>query len=132
TTLYDLIEAVQAGNSAVAEALAPHLLARYPSQIHAAMFEGAYVFVMLALIWRKPQRPGVIGAGFLMVYAAARIWTEQYRQPDLHIGFELFYLTRGQWLSIATLLAGIALFIYCKKTGPDLKVGGWTSPAKKK
>ena len=48
-----------------------------------------------------------------------RIFTENFRTPDAHIGFDLFNMfTRGQLLSLPMLIIGIFLiiFAYRKKT----------------
>jgi len=107
-----LMQQVQAGNQAVTDALAPVLTARHPSQLYQAFLEGLLVFLILCWIWRKPQKPGVIGMWFGTLYCGARIIGEQFRMPDAHIGFQLWGLTRGQWLSIAMLLTAVALLIW--------------------
>jgi peptide-methionine (R)-S-oxide reductase len=106
------VEAVQQGNGAVAEALRPLLAARYPSQIYEALLEGLFLFCILGLVWLKPQKPGTIAGIFLSLYALVRIIGEQFRQPDLQLGFQLFGLTRGQWLSLCALLVGIVSTVF--------------------
>jgi phosphatidylglycerol:prolipoprotein diacylglycerol transferase len=51
------------------------------------------------------------------LYCSARIVGEQFRMPDAHIGFQLWGLTRGQWLSIAMLAVAVAWlgFAYSRK-----------------
>lgn len=121
---HKLIEAVQNGNQAVADALTLILDPRYPSQLFAAAGEGIFVFVGLLLIWRKPQKPGIVGCWFLILYGIARIVGEQFRLPDLQIGFQLFGLTRGQWLSVGMLvIAAALLFIISKRE--SFKINGW-------
>lgn len=107
-----IINAVQAGNQAVTEALAPTLTARHPSQLYQAFLEGLLVFLLLCWIWRKPQKPGVVAMWFGTLYCCARIIGEQFRMPDAHIGFQLWGLTRGQWLSVFMLLTAAALLIW--------------------
>lgn len=119
-----LILAVQNGNAKVTEALAPVLTPRHPSQLYQCLLEGLLVFLILCWIWRKPQKPGVVSGWFGTLYCVARIIGEQFRMPDAHIGFQLWGLTRGQWLSIAMLSVGIAwlIFVYRRDTKP---LGGW-------
>lgn len=107
-----LIVSVQQGNEAVREALGQVLTARYPSQLYQSFLEGFCVFVVLCLVLRKPQKPGVVAGWFGALYCLARIVGEQFRMPDVQIGFQLFGLTRGQWLSIAMLTVAIGwLFV---------------------
>lgn len=103
----NLVRQVQDGNPAVSEAMRTILTPRYPSQLIQAVLEGLLVFVALCWIWRKPQKPGVVSGWFATLYCSARIIGEQYRMPDAHIGFQLWGLTRGQWLSIAMLLVAM-------------------------
>jgi phosphatidylglycerol:prolipoprotein diacylglycerol transferase len=107
-----IIFQVQANNSVVTEALRPVLTPRYPSQLIQAVLEGLLVFIALYWIWRKPQKPGVVSGWFATLYCSARIVGEQFRMPDAHIGFELWGLTRGQWLSVAMLLVALAWLGY--------------------
>lgn len=114
--LTTIIEAVQAGNQAVADALRPLLTARHPSQLYEALLEGAIVFIVLALVWRKPQAPGIITGIFFSVYAIGRIIGEQFRMPDPQIGFLWFGTTMGQLLSLALLLIGVVWILICKRS----------------
>jgi len=123
-TIYQIIDAIQSGNTAVKEALGPLLIARHPSQLYAAAGEGLFIFIVLFLLWYKPRKQGVIGATFVCLYAIVRIIDEQFRTPDAHIGFGLFGLTRGQWLSVGMLGVGIILlFMFGRR--PGLATPGW-------
>ncbi len=123
-TLYQVIDAIQSGNEAAKLAIAPMLDPRYPSQLIAALGEGLILFLILFIFWRKPRKPGVVGALFVTLYAIARICTEMFRLPDLQIGYQWLGLTRGQWLSAAMLLIGLFLLILFtnRKT---LAISGW-------
>ena len=127
-TLQLIVQAVQQDNSRVIEALEPLLVARYPSQLIAACLEGLFIFLILFVVWRKPQKPGIITALFFCLYAVFRVVGEQFRMPDLHIGFQLFGLTRGQWLSLALLIIGLICLAYwnSRKAEP---MGGWSNKA---
>lgn len=123
--LNKVVESIQDGQTAVKEALAPLLTPRYPSQLFAAFGEGLFLFVVLFLLWRKPRKPGFIAASFVMLYAVVRVWDEQYRMPDAHIGYQWLDLTRGQWLSIVMFVVGlIMMFIWTRSS--SLKIPGWS------
>lgn len=119
-----MIEAVQSGNAAATDALAAVLPARYPSQLIQAGLEGLLVFAVLAALWTKPRKPGVVGAWWVILYAAARIVGEQFREPDKGIGFQWLGLTRGQWLSLAMLGVGVGLLAYASLRKSE-RVSGW-------
>jgi phosphatidylglycerol:prolipoprotein diacylglycerol transferase len=123
-----LIAATQQHNQAVIAALGQALTARYPSQLIQCVLEGLLVFLILCWIWRKPQKPGVIGGWFGVLYCTARIIGEQFRMPDVQIGFQLWGLTRGQWLSIGLLAVAIIWLIVCYRR-PVAKIGGWRPAA---
>ena len=83
---------------------------RHPSQLYEAALEGLLLFLALNFIARHAaiqNRSGFLTGAFLSGYAASRIFVELFRQPDPHIGFLLFNLTMGQWLSLPMLAAGI-------------------------
>lgn len=124
TMTHRIVAAVQSGNTVVATTLAPHLTTRYPSQLIQAALEGLLLFIVLMALWRVPRRPGLIAASFIVLYAAVRIIGEHYRMPDVQIGFQLFGLTRGQWLSIVMLVIGIGLWVSLKRRAMPA-LGGW-------
>jgi len=123
-TLHRIIGVVQSGNELVATTLAPLLVTRYPSQLIEALLEGLFLFVALMVIWRYPRRPGVIAGWFFTLYATVRIIGEQFRMPDLQLGFQLYGLTRGQWLSIVMLALG-AVFLFAAARRKEAHLGGW-------
>lgn len=119
-----IISATELHDSKVIEALRPVLTARHPSQLYEGLLEGALLFLIAFMFWRKPRRPGLTGGVWLISYAIVRIVGEQFRMPDAHIGFQLFGLTRGQWLSIAMLVGSfvvLAIALRAKST----PLGGW-------
>ena len=122
-----LITATQHKNAAVTAALAAVLTPRYPSQLIQSVLEGLLVFLVLCWIWRRPQKPGVIAGWFGFLYCFARIIGEQFRMPDAHIGFQLFGLTRGQWLSLVMISVAVVWLTLCYRRSVQ-KMGGW-SPA---
>lgn len=126
-----LIVATQSGNEQVRSLLEPVLTARYPSQLIEGFLEGLVIFIILAIVWMKPRKPGVISAIFGLCYATARIISEQYRMPDAHIGFQWLGLTRGQWLSIPMFI-GVAIYAWYVLRRPSQPMGGWTTLSKTK
>ena len=128
--MHQIVRSVQSGNKEIQEALKEVLIARHPSQLYAAFFEGLFLFLVLFWVWRKPQRPGVIAALFLFLYPIMRMFTEFFREPDLHVGFQLFGLTRGQWLSIIMLaVTSVFLIKILRSSAP--KIGGWAKKPSK-
>lgn len=113
-------------NQEVLNVLSEVLTPRYPSQLIQAFLEGFCVFVILNIIWLKPRKPGVITAWFGILYAVARVVGEQFRKPDAHLGFQALGLTRGQWLSVAMIVASVLLLIYTTRANNE-KVKGWSS-----
>jgi phosphatidylglycerol:prolipoprotein diacylglycerol transferase len=125
-TLSKIIDTIQNGGVAVRDALGPFLVARHPSQLYAALGEGLILFLCLLVLWYKPRKPGVVAAFCVVIYAIVRIVDEQFRMPDEHIGYQLFDLTRGQWLSIGMLVTGLILLIFWGRRH-STPIGGWGS-----
>ena len=93
----------------VRDALAGILTPRHPSQLYAALLEGLLLFIALWLLRTRTRVPmGVTSGAFFLLYAAGRIFGEQFREPDAYVAFTLG-LTRGQFLSTFMILIGIAL-----------------------
>jgi len=93
-------------------------LPRHPSQIYEALMEGALLFIILYLLWRREavrRRPGTLIGVFLVGYAIARTVAELFRQPDTHIGFLLGGTTMGQWLSVPMLACGLYLILRARQ-----------------
>lgn len=106
-TLSKIVHEVQAQNVNLMQSLEPLLTARHPSQLYEALLEGLFVFICLALIWRKTRKAGTIAGCFFIIYSLVRIFGEQFRMPDAQIGFQMLGLTRGQWLSFGLLAFGV-------------------------
>jgi phosphatidylglycerol---prolipoprotein diacylglyceryl transferase len=124
---WTIIELVQSGNAVVARAIEPLLTTRHPSQLYAGVTEGLIVLAVLAIIWIKPRKPGVIAGSFAMIYAVMRIINEFFRMPDAHLmdkEFAALHITRGQWLSALLFILGVAVLILSMKR-KTAKTGGW-------
>lgn len=118
-----MIDRIQTGDAALARVIEPLLTPRHPSQIYQALLEGLLLFAILAVAWRRPRRPGFIVGLFGVAYSVLRIVGEMYREPDAGIGFQWLGLTRGQWLSVGLLLAGIVLMLVSRRSSQVM--GGW-------
>ena len=112
----------------LAAELSPLLSARHASQLYQAAAEGLALGVVLLVAWMKPRRAGTIGGLFLVFYGVSRIVTEFYRLPDAHLAvLRPGGLTRGQWLSVLMIVAGVCFFAYAKKAGLPV-YPGWRRP----
>ncbi|TVZ40886.1 phosphatidylglycerol:prolipoprotein diacylglycerol transferase [Alteromonadaceae bacterium 2753L.S.0a.02] len=88
-------------------------VARHPSQLYQATLEGLVLFCVLFWYSSKPRPRSSVGALFLIVYGFFRFVVEFVREPDAHIGFDMFgWLTRGQLLSLPMILIGATIFFY--------------------
>lgn len=88
---------------------------RHPSQIYEALLEGALLFAILLILIKNDwirNRPGVVTGSFLAGYGAFRMFVEQYRQPDAHLGFIIGEISMGQLLSVPMVLVGLGAIIY--------------------
>ena len=118
-------QSIQNGVGVVAEQIEPLLNARHPSQLYQAFFEGVVLLVVLWAIAFKARKPGVIGAWFLIVYGAGRIFTEFYRLPDVGVSGFIPGLSRGQSLSALMIVAGIGLLAWVIAKSEQPRMGGW-------
>lgn len=83
---------------------------RHPSQLYEAVLEGLVVFVVVWIGSRR-HRPGSGAAvgWFLAAYGVVRLIAEQFREPDVDIGFVWGNVTMGQLLSLPLVIAGVWL-----------------------
>ena len=93
-------------------------VARHPSQLYEALFEGLLMFVILwALSRRLPPRPQFTFSGvFLALYGVFRILVEFVRVPDSQLGYLWGPVTMGQVLSLPMVIGGIGLVIWATRT----------------
>ena len=92
-------------------------IARHPSQIYEAILEGIVLFILINLIALKKQlilKTGYISGLFLIFYSIARIIGENFREPDIHIGYFFNYFSMGTILSAITFLAGWLIIFFIK------------------
>ena len=91
--------------------------ARHPSQIYEAVLEGAVLFLIINFLAIKKKlllKPGYISGLFLIFYSIARIIGENFREPDVHLGYFFNYFSMGAILSILTFLSGCCIIFYIK------------------
>ena len=91
----------------------PLQLPRHPSQLYQAALEGFLLFIILYWFSSRPRPRFAVGGAFLAGYGALRFFAEFFREPDAHIGFDLFgWMTRGQLLCLPMLALGAFFLCY--------------------
>ena len=90
-------------------------ISRHPSQIYEALFEGLILFFILNYLSKSQlfKKPGLISSIFLIFYSFFRFILEFFREPDVQIGYLIYNLTLGQFISILFFIFGI--FVYLSK-----------------
>jgi len=87
---------------------------RHPSPLYEAATEGILLFIIMYCLYRFTKlrnHPGALGGILAMLYAVFRIVCEQFRAPDVQIGFLTSWgLTMGQLLSAIMFVAGATVF----------------------
>jgi len=91
----------------------------HPAQLYEA-FADALIFLALYYRIGKQHTAGTILGWYLTLYSAARFTIEffRYHEQGLHFGFSY-----TQWISLATLVAGIVLLVV-RRGAPKLAFGG--------
>jgi phosphatidylglycerol---prolipoprotein diacylglyceryl transferase len=127
--IYRLVDLVHSGGPALSSrlkaGLEPLLAARHPSQLYQAFFEGIILTAVLWIIWRTPRRAGIVSAWFLITYGVLRVAAEFFRLPDAQFGASarLAGLSRGQWLSVAMIAAGVIVLFIARRRSSTLYAG---------
>ena len=92
-------------------------VARHPSQIYEAILEGIILFILINYLALKKQflfKTGYISGFFLVSYSILRILSENFREPDIHLGLFFNYFSMGAILSYITFLAGCFIIFLIK------------------
>ena len=92
-------------------------LYRHPSQIYEAALEGIFLFFLINYLAFKKKflyRPGYISAFFLILYSILRIFSEIFREPDIHLGLLFNYFSMGTLLSLLTIFFGLFIILFLK------------------
>ncbi len=85
---------------------------RHPSQLYEAALEGFLLFIVLWLVRTRLQvKRGVLTGLFFVLYAFARIFGEQFREPDASL---VGSFTRGQFYSLFMVAIGAAFLIWSR------------------
>ena len=87
-------------------------LPRHASQLYEMMLEGLLLFVLLWCFTLKPRARGAASGLFLIGYGSFRFIVEFAREPDNFLGLQALGLSRGQWLCVPMILAGIGLMLW--------------------
>ncbi|MBI3873782.1 MAG: prolipoprotein diacylglyceryl transferase [Arcobacter sp.] len=87
---------------------------RHPSQLYEAFLEGFVVFVVIFMYRKYKKFDGELALIYVMLYSLMRIFAENYRQPDIQLGFLLgtSWLTMGISISLGFIILGFMLYIY--------------------
>jgi phosphatidylglycerol---prolipoprotein diacylglyceryl transferase len=90
-------------------------LARHPSQLYEAFFEGLVLFIILYVFIKKPRPTGSVAGVFLLGYGFFRFCIEYFREPDAHLGLYGGFISMGQILSLPMIIGGLGLLIWAYK-----------------
>jgi phosphatidylglycerol---prolipoprotein diacylglyceryl transferase len=92
-------------NNPEAQTGVPMGIPLHPTQLYESLAD-ALIFVVLYRLITKPHNAGAILGWYLTLYSTARFGIEffRYHEQGLHLGLSL-----TQWISLATLAAGLAL-----------------------
>jgi len=91
------------------------MVPRHPSQLYEALLEGLLLFtILITVILRKNIRIGLCSSLFMILYGCFRIVAEQFREPDLQIGYLFNLFSMGSLLSFFMILSGILIFVKVK------------------
>jgi phosphatidylglycerol:prolipoprotein diacylglycerol transferase len=87
----------------------------HPAQLYESLTDAA-ILLMLYWLISRPHPPGTILGWYLALYSSARFGIEfvRYHEQGLHFG-----LSYTQWISLGTLLVGLALLI-ARRSEPKL------------
>ena len=94
-------------------------LARHPSQLYEAFFEGLVLFLILQWFIKKPRPAGSVAGVFLLGYGTFRFCIEYFRQPDAQLGLFADFISMGQILSLPMIVGGLGLLIWAYKQAPQ-------------
>jgi phosphatidylglycerol:prolipoprotein diacylglycerol transferase len=87
------------------------MLPRHPSQLYEAALEGVVLFaILIIVILKKNIKIGMCSSLFMVLYGFFRIIAEQFREPDVQIGYLFNLFSMGSILSFAMMLIGLLIF----------------------
>mgnify|MGYP006104187627 FL=1 len=92
------------------------MVPRHPSQLYEAFLEGIVLFsILISLAFKKNIRIGTCSSLFMILYGFFRILAEQFREPDIQIGYLFDLFSVGSVLSFAMILSGAFIIVKIKK-----------------
>ena len=97
-------------------------LPRHPSQIYEAILEGIVLFLIINYLALKKEllfKTGFVSAYFLIFYSILRIFSEIFREPDIHLGLLFNHFSMGTLLSLLTIMIGLLIILFIKKNEPN-------------
>ncbi len=83
---------------------------RHPTQIYEAILEGIVLFIVLLYLTHRRGallRPGIVVGAFLMIYGAARIFAEIFKEWDYGQFFTTAYFSEGMIYSLPMIALGL-------------------------
>jgi len=87
---------------------------RHPSALYEALLEGILIFLILFVYRHKIKFHGEIALLYVILYSIARIFAENFRQPDVQLGFLLntSWMTMGILISLSFISLALSTYIY--------------------
>jgi phosphatidylglycerol:prolipoprotein diacylglycerol transferase len=91
------------------------MISRHPSQLYEALLEGVVLFsILIFVVFKKNINIGICSGLFMVLYGSFRVVAEQFREPDVQIGYVLDLLSMGSLLSLIMVLTGLFILIKIK------------------
>ena len=91
------------------------MIPRHPSQLYEAILEGIILFsILITVVLKKNIRIGLCSSLFMILYGMFRVIAEQFREPDVQIGYLFNLISMGSLLSFIMILGGLFIFIKIK------------------
>jgi phosphatidylglycerol:prolipoprotein diacylglycerol transferase len=101
---------------------APGSMARHPSQLYEALFEGIVLGAVLWAVRKRPFAKGSFAGFYLFGYGFFRFFIEYFREPDAHLGLLWFgAFSQGQILCLAMMAAGAGFVLWRKRVARNGK-----------
>jgi len=93
-----------------------HGVLRHPSSLYEAFLEGFVIFIILFFYRTRKKFDGELALLYVILYSFMRIVAENFRQPDVQLGFLLgtSWLTMGILISSCFIVLGFVVYFYKK------------------
>jgi len=105
-------------------------VARHPSQLYEAFFEGLCLLLLILPLHARHRKPGLTSGVLLTAYAVARFVSEFFRMPDMGHPPYWGWMNKGQALSIPVFAIGLGLTIWAasRPSRPEVYAAKATPP----